>query len=54
MLTIEMTHRGAWVPLDLGTDVSLMASDGFHPGAGAYAAWAEQLALRVEAGDGQA
>ena len=43
-----------WVPLDLGTDVSLMASDGFHPGAGAYAAWAEQLALRVEAGDGQA
>jgi len=34
--------------------VSLMASDGFHPGAGAYAAWAEQLALRVEAGDGQA
>ena len=42
-----------WVPLDLGTEVSLMASDGFHPGAGAYAAWAEQLALRIEAVPGR-
>jgi lysophospholipase L1-like esterase len=39
-----------WVPLEMGTDVSLMASDGFHPGAAAYAAWAEHLASWVGPG----
>lgn len=39
-----------WVPLEMGTDVSLMASDGFHPGAAAYAAWAEHLAPWVGPG----
>lgn len=28
-------------------DLDLMASDGFHPGPGAYALWAEQLAARI-------
>lgn len=33
-----------FVPIDFPLDLSLMASDGFHPGAGAYALWASQLA----------
>ena len=43
----EARENCTWVSLDLGSDVSMMASDGFHPGAGAYAAWAEQLTRQV-------
>lgn len=39
----RVTH----VPLPPMTDPSLVASDGFHPGPGAYAVWAEALAPHV-------
>lgn len=32
---------------DFPTDLELMASDGFHPGPGAYAVWAEKLAASI-------
>ncbi|MEL7092886.1 MAG: SGNH/GDSL hydrolase family protein [Pseudomonadota bacterium] len=36
-----------YVPLDLQMDTSKMASDGFHPGAEVYAAWAALIARRM-------
>ncbi|HYF60078.1 MAG TPA: SGNH/GDSL hydrolase family protein [Burkholderiaceae bacterium] len=39
--------RSTHVPLPPMTDRSMVAADGFHPGAAAYALWAEALAPRV-------
>lgn len=39
--------RTAHVPLPAMTDPSLVASDGFHPGPGAYRIWADTLAPHV-------
>ena len=39
--------RATHVPLPPMTDASLVASDGFHPGPGAYAVWADALAPHV-------
>ncbi len=39
--------RATHVPLPAMSDPSLVASDGFHPGPGAYVVWAEALAPRV-------
>ncbi len=36
-----------FLPLDFPPDTALMASDGFHPGPGAYSVWAQQLAGRI-------
>ncbi len=36
-----------YVPFDNKLDPALMASDGFHPGADAYALWAKEMASRI-------
>lgn len=37
------TPRCSFVPLEFPLDPALMASDGFHPGPGAYRLWADHL-----------
>jgi lysophospholipase L1-like esterase len=39
--------RATHVPLPAMGDPSLVASDGFHPGAGAYVVWADALVPHV-------
>ncbi|MEX3014609.1 SGNH/GDSL hydrolase family protein [Gymnodinialimonas hymeniacidonis] len=44
-------HPGAqFLPMNFTDDVSLMASDGFHPGPRIYAMWAERAAEMMRAG----
>ncbi len=43
----ELQERCSFVPLQFPLEPSLMATDGFHPGPGAYEIWAGHLAGKV-------
>ena len=44
---VEADGRVHFVDLRLDADISLAASDGFHPGPGVYAIWGEQVAAII-------
>ncbi len=39
---------GRYLSIDFSDDMSLMASDGFHPGPKAYAIWGEMVARMID------
>lgn len=45
-------RRAHWMGVDFPMDPRFMASDGFHPGAQAYASWARQAAPHIARGIG--
>ncbi len=50
-LTAELAEQSSgltFMPIDLGVDPQMLAADGFHPSAGAYTLWAEQVAVLIK------
>lgn len=44
---VASRHRASYAGIPDSDDLSLVASDGFHPGPGAYRVWAEQIAIEI-------